>query len=290
MFWSYTLKDVVEIEPVYFPSPAVEKSSEKRSEKTGVTDSRGNVLLTSLPNVVMKACCCTETSGKKVEHDLSCSTAKVETIEVKPIVASSISIWSDLILHRLTERYVGKVVPRLGFCLAVEHVLEYSPCEVKGPNGSAWLTAVFDICLFAPVPFTRFRAKIVEQGEEGIILCIDFFAAYRILVPPKELVDGSAFDKASGRWFLPVTENDEEKEVKEGDSSAFPDTEINTSCNFYLHHEDVVAKVLSCHIAGGDAPTHNTAEKEEIMSITASFQGDCLGPVSWFEETVEEQL
>lgn len=290
MFWSYTLKDVVEIEPVYFPSPVADQSSEKRSNEMSVTASGGSVLSPSLPNVVMKACCCAENNASKDGHDLFCSTTKIEEIEVKPIVASSISIWSDLILHRLTERYVGKVVPRLGFCLAVEHVLEYSPCEVKGPHGSAWLTAVFDICLFAPVPFTRFRAKIVGQDEGGIILCIDFFASYRILVPPKELVDGSAFDKVTGRWFLPVTENDEEKEAIEGDSSAISDAECNNSCNFYLHQEDVVAKVVSCYIVGGESNPHNTAEKEELMSITASFQGDCLGPISWFEDIIEEQL
>lgn len=242
MFWSYTLKDVVEVEPVYFPVESTTPSS---------------------------------CSGSP--------TACSSTSSTTPLAS-----WSDLILHRLTERYVGKVVPRLGFCVAVEHILEYTPCEVKGPNGSAWLTAIFDVCVFAPTPGTRFRAKIAHQEESGLYLRMDFFASYRVFVPADQLLEGSVFDVASGRWALPV---ESEEGVEDDQAVASESGSIPPLCNHYISEEDVIAKVVQCVVFDGDRRKASaTTTTPELMYITASFRGDCLGPVAWFEDEDEEAL
>lgn len=320
MFWTYTLKDVVEIEPVYFPSPALTESivsareepyfsSHRMSSRRDVAEDPPHP---PLPAVVIKICKPKSEEGedgsveaKRILHYMTSTTAmgtsssredeQVTEIPVRSMVAPSISVWADIILHRLTERYVGKVVPRLGFCVVVDHLLEYTPCEIKGPHASAWVTAVFEICVFAPVPLTRFRAKIVAQDPSGMYVSIDFFEAYRIFIPAAELVEGSTFDPTTGRWYLPMSEEEEEREPEEEEENAkpsmAPDTTAELPCNYYMHQEDVIAKVLHCVIAGNtsSAVPHNEDGEEGLMSITASFRGDCLGPVSWFDEVGEEE-
>lgn len=377
MFWSYTLKDVVEIEPVYFPSLGKnqkdiqalygQKTSTRSNHNSHNNSNDGHAdddgaggrsgamedeLSSLLPPAVVKPTTTSHHSAppdggddrekrgggdvhtkmEEEKQDLllfpgsspsTCTFSNLEKIPVKPMVAPSISIWSDLLLHRLTERYVGKVVPRLGFCLAVEHILEYTPCVIQGPHAAAWTTAVFDICVFAPSPATRFRAKISHQDELGIRLSIDFFAGFRIFVPAAELVEGSVFNKDTATWALMMTEEDGEEEVavmghgggagengkEEEEKSASPSPHASSALmdnvedgavpfNLYVHLEDVIAKVIRCDIidrgikqdaspfASSSLPPYaHDAEQEgeELMAIVASFRGDCLGPISWFD-------
>lgn len=263
MFRSFTLKDIVEVEPVYFP----------RGDNLG---------LSSQQSIAGKESTLNTDCSSEEQNNRSCSERKEASVSIErastlplPVSAPRLSLWSEIILHRLTERYVGKVVPALGFCVAVEHVLEYTPCEVKGPTGSAWLTAVFDICIFAPLPDSRLRATIVRQDETGVFLSIDFFSAFIIFVPGAELVEGSHFDPTACSWALPV----EDSPSAHSPSSAAGDS---TAQNYYTVNEDVIAKVLACSIIT-DARLMNE-KNEPLMSITASFRGECLGPVAWYED------
>lgn len=263
MFWSYTVKDVVEVEPMYFPPYPPSRSPLGSLESLGVYEegcaapaSSSSAFFASIPPV----------SGAVVGEG-------AETT-IKPIVAPALSRWSDIVLHRLTERYVGRVVPRLGLCVAVEHVLEYTPCSVRGPHGSAWLGAVFDICVFAPAPGTRLRAKISSQNDTGIYLRVDFAAAFPIHVPAAQLVDGSLFDAERKQWCLPL-QDEGEGESGEGGGEEYR--------NYYTVNEDVVVKMLSCDVCGGEGE-HSQPEAALLMRLVGSFQGDGLGPVVWYDE------
>lgn len=204
-----------------------------------------------------------------------------DAVEIEPVYfltpmeiesqETSGSQWAGRVLHRLTERYVGKVIPSLGLCVAIEEVLEFTPCEVVGSGGSAWLTAVFDVCVFAPSPSTRLRAQILTQSEAGITLQLSFCPAFPILIEAHELVEGSIFDKAAGQWCLPIEEEGHDASVSPPPS------------NPYRRNEDVVCRVVSCRVHSKD--NNEWAEgAEKLMEIRASLRGDCLGPAAWFEE------
>eukprot|EP00796_Vickermania_ingenoplastis_P012032 gene12032-8285_t len=233
MFWSHTIKDVVEVEPVYYP---VEQEV-----------AQGPSSATAKPPAVAAA------------------------VTEKSIASPAISLWADLILHRLTERYVGRVVESLGFCVAVEHVLEYSPCQVRGPTASAWMTAVFDICVFAPAPGTRLRACVSHQTERGVFLRVDFIAAFPILVPADQLVEGSRYNELGAEWLLPLDDSPE-------NASGVAAFDLD-KCNRYRAGDEVIVKVLACNLSRGGG-----AGAPPEMEVLASCRGDCLGPVAWFEE------
>ncbi|KPA77643.1 putative DNA-directed RNA polymerase III subunit [Leptomonas pyrrhocoris] len=182
MFASYVLYDTVAIEAVYFPHnfAAAASSGADASHAVRANNAEDNSLHHSIHRH----------SGGDGDGD--------DNDEPYALTLR------DVVLHRLTERYVGRVVPSRGLCVAITDVMEYSASCVRGAAASAWLTATFGVCVFAPTPGTRMRARIAHQSAAGVFLTLDLFVSVPFLVPAAVLVPGSRYHAAQRCWYLPL--------------------------------------------------------------------------------------
>lgn len=321
-FLAYVLSDVVEVEPVYFPSRAASKADV-------VALSSSSSASSSSPAAAAAATRRTYTRGDgntniatTVNEDPHSSVTCLSSSTSTPYTLT----FDDVLLHRVTERYVGKVIPAVGLCVAVVRVLAYSPSEIKGPAASAWVTATFEVCVFAPTTGERLRAHIAHQDHRGLFLSVDFFAAMPFVVPATQLVAGSLFDRNRGSWYLPLDDDGggaaaERRDQQQQQQRAENDDDGgggDTTRNYYVVGEDVVVKVLQCIVRselevregvaadvqcghrsldssgadGGSGGLPQTGAGNgpgplPLMEIVGSFVGDGLGPTAWFEETLE---
>ncbi|CCW66703.1 unnamed protein product [Phytomonas sp. Hart1] len=264
MFSLYIIHDMVEIEPVYF------------LKRLG----RDTQAITTAPQPSIE-----ESSGG-VAHPAG------------PQAAYAVS---QIIRHRLTERYVGRVAPRCGFCVAIGDILEHSSIEVKGPSASAWLGAVFEAVVFAPRPGTRLRVTIAHQSVEGLRLRVDFCAAFPFIVPADQLVPRSRYDSEQNAWYVSVDvdeddNGDDNQEEWCGERGGQTRNNGDANRNYYQIGEEVVVRVTACVVlddekdlnhngtdslkAPADASIGNSAP---LMSLFGSFLGDLLGPTCWYE-------
>jgi DNA-directed RNA polymerase III subunit RPC8 len=199
----------------------------------------------------------------------------------------------EIVLHRLTERYVGRIIPSRGLCVAITEVMEYSASSVRGTAASAWLTATFGVCVFAPRPGTRLKARIAHQDATGVHLTLDLFVAIPFLVPAVMLVPGSRYHAAQRSWYLPLEGNGGEE--GEGESDAAQDglaggsgstTAASTSTcspsvphNRYVVGAEVIVKVVSCNVLSEEAVVA-AEEAESNQSSAVSVCGPGGGSAS----------
>ncbi|CCW64586.1 unnamed protein product [Phytomonas sp. EM1] len=266
MFSLYIIHDMVEIEPVYFlkrPGRDTYPISAASPHRTG------------------------EDGGGAVAQPASPDAAYVVV---------------QIIRHRLTERYVGRVAPRCGFCVAIGDILEHSSIEVKGPSASAWLGAVFEVVVFAPRPGTRLRATIAQQSDEGMRLRLDFCGAFPFVVPADQLVPGSRYDVKQSAWYISVDVDEnanggDNQEEGSGARDAQTHNDGDPNRNYYQIGEEVVVRVTACVVRDDEknlnqngidslkAPAEaSIGDSAPLMSLLGSFLGDLLGPTCWYEE------
>ncbi|GET86366.1 DNA-directed RNA polymerase III subunit, putative [Leishmania tarentolae] len=293
MFFSYILYDTVAIEAVYFPRHFTNEC------------------------VV---------SGGAAATATTCGPSSAATVTAAVSNGGDDDCYSltlrDILLHRLTERYVGRILPSRGLCVAITEVMEYSAGSVRGAEASAWLTATFGVCVFAPSPGTRLKARIASQTAAGVYLSMDLFVAIPFLVPAEMLVPGSRFSAAQGFWYLPLDTDDQEggeqsaelnadpaiglgsgKDVDGYGNDALASSALSSTAaavaapyNAYVVGAEVIVKVESCTVQSEEAVS--AAEDTDgahggdggtipIMELRGSFVGDALGPMSWFEKEDE---
>lgn len=235
MFSSYVLYDAVAIEAVYFPQPAP-------------------------PNTIATTAAATASSSGE--------DGTTKNNENAPYALTM----RDTLLHRLTERYVGRVIPSRGLCVAITDVMEYSASSVRGAAASAWLTATFGVCVFAPAVGTRLKARIAHQSPAGVHLSLDLFVSIPFLVPASMLVPGSRYHAAQRSWYLPLDgaeSEGEEKKVFAGDgpvtstSAAAPSASAMTAPhNKYLVGAEVIVKVVTCTVLSEEAAVAAAEDSE----------------------------
>ncbi|KAG5485542.1 hypothetical protein LSCM1_07629 [Leishmania martiniquensis] len=284
MFSAYILYDTVAIEAVYFPRD-FPKECASGSRAVSTTAARGTPSTTAA----------TAASGSDGDDELYSLTLR------------------DILLHRLTERYVGRVIPSRGLCVAITEVMEYSASSVRGAAASAWLTVTFGVCVFAPSRGTRLKARIAYQTAAGVYLTMDLFVAIPFLVPSELLVPGSRFSTAQGFWYLPLDTEEQEGGGHDAEGNGDPamaavgvgsdkcggDALMSSALssptgvaaapyNPYTVGAEVIVKVESCTVLSEEAVSAaeetSGAGAIHIMELRGSFVGDALGPMSWFEK------
>ncbi|KAG5484648.1 hypothetical protein CUR178_07239 [Leishmania enriettii] len=288
MFSSYILYDSVAIEAVYFP----------RHFTNECTGSSG-AATTTIAQGASSATTATAASGSDGDDEIYSLTMR------------------DILLHRLTERYVGRVIPSRGLCVAITEVMEYSASSVRGAAASAWLTVTFGVCVFAPRRGTRLKARIAYQTAAGMYLTMDLFVAIPFLVPAELLVPGSRFSTAQGFWYLPLDAEEQEGGGHDAERNVDPamaavgvgsgkahdtcasDALVSSALasptcvaaapyNPYTVGAEVIVKVESCTVLSEEAVSAaeeaSGAGAIHVMELRGSFVGDALGPMSWFEK------
>lgn len=247
-FFSYVLCDTVAIEPVYFP--------------TG-------------PQAA------TTTAAAEIDDR---STAPSSLLQDRRPYTLTLR---DVLLHRLTERYVGRVIAGRGLCVAIAEVLDYSASEVKGFAASAWLTATFQVCVFAPSPGTRLVAHVARQTPAGIYLRLDFFAAFPFIVPASLLVSGSVYDGAQSAWYLPFEAADEDEDDEEhpkerrsrssgGDRESGGGAPALGQRNYYAMGEAVLVQVDACTVRSEDALVPPVSSMDKMLFRSPEDLGESL--------------
>lgn len=177
----------------------------------------------------------------------------------------------DILWHRISERYVGKIIPNRGLCVAVAELLSFSNSVIRGSDGASWTTLTFNAVVFRPVINERIYAVIDRQTEQGIYLSVEFYKD--IFVPAQFLIQPSAFDVTSGSWHLVI--EDEE-------SAGAPVR------NEYKNGDRVMVGVWDVSVKGavdqvGVVSAEGTGLSSSPMSITGTFADIGLGPCVWFE-------
>jgi len=104
----------------------------------------------------------------------------------------------EVLLHRLSEKYVGRIVPGVGLCVTVHTAKSVANGIIRGHSGNAWYTVHFEAVVFRPEVGERMRCTISTQDAKGIYLSVEFFDD--ILVPSQFLIQPSIFDEAKATW------------------------------------------------------------------------------------------
>ncbi|KPI83676.1 putative DNA-directed RNA polymerase III subunit [Leptomonas seymouri] len=232
MFSSYVLYDTVAIEAVYFPHTFTAASTNGANSSNAVPANRSD----SANN-----------HGSHSHDD--------EPYELT---------LRDILLHRLTERYVGRVIPSRGLCVAITEVMEYSASSVRGAAASAWLTATFGVCVFAPIPGTRMKARIAHQNASGVYLTLDFCVSIPFLVPTSMLVPGSQYHAAQGLWYLPL---DSSAEGGSGDTAEEKDVLCLPASNAHLREN-------------GDVSSHTQSSTGMLEKVSLAAAGKAAGAMA----------
>lgn len=185
----------------------------------------------------------------------------------------------DMIWHRISERYVGRVVPDSGLCVGVSDLVSHSTSVIRGGDGSSWTTVTFDVVVLRPAIHERIRAKIFRQSEKGIYLSVEFFD--NIFVPAHCLLQPSVFDVSTGVWNLQITEDD----PVTGES-------VVTGTNEYITNDEVLVAVTNVDVKGSVdhvvTSTSSSNGKSDAngptpMTILGTFADTGLGPCAWYE-------
>lgn len=195
----------------------------------------------------------------------------------------------DILWHRISERYVGMVVPECGLCVAVGDLVSHSNSTIRGNDASSWTTVVFEVVVFRPAVNERLRAKISRQTEKGIYLSVEFFQ--NIFVPSHFLLQPSVFDDVAGAWYLQITE-DVEDESQDGVGSS-SGQQVVVARNLYKNDDEVLVSIWNVtvksqvdHVAlssVGEGLGNNTSpDSNGVMTVTGTFLEPGLGPCAWF--------
>lgn len=168
--------------------------------------------------------------------------------------------------HRVEEKFVGRVVPSVGYCVAVAAISSYGDCRVI--NGSVWSTVTFQAVLFRPAKNERFRATIVGQSPEGIQLSVEFFDA--IVVPPQLLPQPSQFDEEEGMWHLTLEAEEESGKMEK---------------HYFKSKDEVIVSTHSVIVGSGEVEDGEQSQQKGgiSMQVIGCLAGEGLGPCSWFE-------
>lgn len=233
---------------------------------------------------------------------------------------------TDALIHRLTEKYVGKVLPGCGLCVAIRSLLESSGAEIRGPSASAWVGVVFEACVLAPSAGARLRATVIGHSRQGLHASLMSFldGVMSIIVPAAELNTGACYDAMAGLWFLPIDGDEEEGEgegsmppavKKEEEEDGYGLNGSGSSSghrNYYTVGDTVLLRVVSSSVMdeqamqgaaaqheqqqtttttfdGGDAAVVvNGGDVGALIEVVGSFVGEGLGPMVWFDDEEEE--
>ncbi|CBH18359.1 RNA polymerase subunit, putative [Trypanosoma brucei gambiense DAL972] len=200
----------------------------------------------------------------------------------------------DILMHRLTERYVGRIVPSLGLCVAIHEVAHYTSGIVRGSSASAWFTVQFRVCVFSPTPGARVRATIGAQTREGIFLSLDFFQ-FVFFVPGDQLIAPSFFDEGNQCWMLRVDDGTDEDAVnpyEKGDEVVVRVDRVIVRDPVDLHRAEGARGSTSNAMGNADGTRSATGGLKDSgrepqvekwpMEVYGSFVGTGLGPVVWF--------
>lgn len=180
----------------------------------------------------------------------------------------------DVLWHRVSERYVGKVIPSRGLCIAIAELIHFSNSTIRGSDGSSWTSVTFDAVVLRPDVGERLRANIHRQTEKGIYLSVELF--HDIFVPASHLVQPSIFDDNTGIWHLNIEDED--------GSGAVTLNPYRKDDEVIVAVRDVVVRssvdLLSADESNGGG---NNLDDDSPMVVIGSFLDVGLGPCVWFE-------
>ena len=235
MFLLLTIRDVIEIEPAYFPKLVAAQ---------------------------------TDDDAPPPPEDAPCQLSV-----------------DEILLHRLTERYVGHVVPGRGYCAAISSIVSSTPGVIRGHAGSSWSSVTFQAVIFRPHPNEKIRAVISSQSAEGIMLSLGFFD--NIFIAAESLIHpGSSFDAERKVWTYSITNVDDEG----GDPPTSPrgaaapggGPSSSFGSNDYQNGDEVLFAVKDVALRDVISAEYDEAGDDAPMKITGSFAGTGLGPCAWF--------
>lgn len=180
----------------------------------------------------------------------------------------------DVLWHRVSERYVGKVIPSRGLCVAIAELVSFSNSTIRGSDGSSWTAVTFDAVVLRPDVGERIRALIHRQTEKGIYLSVELF--HDIFVPASHLVQPSIFDDNTGTWHLRIEDEENGGAV---------------TLNPYRKDDEVIVAVRDVIVrssvdllsADENSIAAGMIDEDSPMVVLGSFLDVGLGPCVWFE-------
>jgi DNA-directed RNA polymerase III subunit RPC8 len=182
----------------------------------------------------------------------------------------------EILLHRVTERYVGKVVPGRGYCAAIASVVSATAGVIRGHAGSSWSSVVFEAVIFRPDVDEKIRGVIAAQTAEGIHVSIGFFD--NVFVPAEALLQpGSSFDAERKVWTYSFISDD-----PTSPRTPTSPTAGKESRNDYQTGDEVLFAVKDVTLREVVSSEQEASGDDAPMKIQGSFAGSGLGPCAWF--------
>jgi len=163
--------------------------------------------------------------------------------------------------------YANKVIPSVGFCVALHSLESVSDAFIYANNGGAHVATVFGLVVLRPFVDEIILGTVAESSERGIRVSLDFFDD--VWIPAANLRQPARFDAEGGHWLWSY--------------SGAGDTQNDLPI---YQDETIRLKV----VAVGYAPPQDPRSVSEglpqpyhpPMTVTGRVNGDGLGPTSWW--------
>lgn len=170
--------------------------------------------------------------------------------------------------QELHVKYANKIIPKVGFVIAVWDIINYEKGLFKPGDGAMYITVEFHLVVFRPFVGEVLTGWIEECKADGLKINMGFFND--IFIPRSLLFENANFHPEDNAW---IWEMDEETKLY---------LDVNEKINFRV--EELIFTNVKPVKPGEESNTADGAEmKTPSFAIIASAQTDGMGCCSWWE-------
>lgn len=124
----------------------------------------------------------------------------VEVEDVVQVAPAQLGDAEGAVLAALARKYVRRVLPGAGLCVAVHDLLSVTAGAVPHAEGAAFHRVRFRVAAFRPAPGEVLAGRVCAcSAAEGVQVSLGFTSA--VVVPPAGLPRPAQFDDAEGQWL-----------------------------------------------------------------------------------------
>ncbi|KAJ1566105.1 DNA-directed RNA polymerase III subunit rpc25, partial [Cladochytrium tenue] len=111
------------------------------------------------------------------------------------------------VADELNRKYANRILHNVGLCIRVFDILDVGDGLVHACLDGSYMTDVkFRMIVFRPFVGEILTGKVASSSVEGLRVSLDFFDD--IIIPQPAMKPGCYFDKSTGAWVWPYTDDD----------------------------------------------------------------------------------
>lgn len=173
----------------------------------------------------------------------------------------------------IQNKYVDRVVPNIGLCVAFYDFVEIREANVypgdgKKSCGEAYCKVEFRLIMFSPALDEWLVGTIANSTQAGLSVSLGFFAD--IEIPSVNLRTPYLYDAAYKSWVW-----------------RYRSPETGEMVNFFYRKDELI-RLRVTQVLFPPATGPKDRRRESTMKVVGAVDRDGLGCVSWWPETIND--